>query len=247
MFDIEYLGSIILSLLSVLLILPLHELAHGFVAYKLGDPTAKNLGRLTLNPIKHLDPLGALSLVLLRVGWAKPVPINTRYFKKPKRDMALVALAGPLSNLILAFLLVPLWLALKNLYVSTYIDTSILSRVLYTLINFVGTLHIISISLAIFNLIPIPPLDGSRILSAFLSTKANMWIYKNERKIHLALLIWLFAGNVLQNFLLSIPILSRNPIIIFIANLLSLSDLLGIVSQYLSDAMFTLWSLIPIF
>ncbi len=247
MLDIEYLGSLILSLLSVLLILPLHELAHGFVAYKLGDPTAKNLGRLTLNPIKHLDPIGALSLVLLRVGWAKPVPINTRYFKKPKRDMALVALAGPLTNLILAFLLVPLWLGLRNLYISTYVDASFLSRVLYTLINFIGILHIINISLAIFNLIPIPPLDGSRILSAFLPVKANMWIYKNERKIHLALLIWLFAGSVIQNVLLSLPLISRNPILSFIAKFLSLSDLLGILSQYLSDAMFAFWSLIPIF
>lgn len=247
MLDIEYISSLILSLLSVLLILPLHELAHGFVAYKLGDPTAKNLGRLTLNPIKHLDPLGALSLVFLRVGWAKPVPINTRYFKKPKRDMALVALAGPLSNLILAFLLVPLWLGLRNLYVSTYVDASLLSRVLYTLINFIGILHSINISLAIFNLIPIPPLDGSRILSAFLPTKANMWIYRNERKIYFALLIWLFAGSLMQNVLLSFPLVSRNPILSFVAKILSLSDLLGILSQYLSDAMFSLWSLIPIF
>lgn len=247
MLDIEYIGTLIMSVLSVLLVLPLHELAHGFVAYKLGDPTARSLGRLTLNPIKHLDPIGALSLVFLRVGWAKPVPINPRYFKKPKRDMALVALAGPLSNILLAFLLAPIWLLLLNLYISTYVEASLLSKLLYTLLDFVGILHIINISLALFNLIPIPPLDGSRILSAFLPDKANMWIYRNERRIHLFLLIWLFGGNIIENLLLSFPIISRNPILSFIANFLSISDLLGDAATFLSDAMFSLWSLIPIF
>ncbi len=247
MLDIEYIGSLIMSLLSVLLVLPLHELAHGYIAYKLGDPTAKSLGRLTLNPIKHLDPIGALSLIFFRVGWARPVPINPRYFKKPRRDMALVALAGPLSNLILAFLLVPAWLGLRNLFIATYVSGAFLSRFLSVIIDFIGILHIINLSLAIFNLIPIPPLDGSRILSALLPPKANMWIYRNERKIYIFLLGWLFAGRFVQNVLLSFPLVSRNPILSFVAKILSLSDILGGAAQFLSDLMFSLWSLIPIF
>ena len=98
-----YLISMLLALPIVLLSLSLHETAHGFVAWRLGDPTARNLGRLTLNPIKHLDPLGFLCMLLAGFGWANPVPINSRYFKKPRRDIALCSLAGPLSNLLLAF------------------------------------------------------------------------------------------------------------------------------------------------
>ena len=94
----------LLMLPAILLSLSLHEAAHGYVAYKLGDPTARNLGRLTLNPLKHINLIGFLSMLFFRVGWANPVPINTRYFKKPKRDMALTALAGPLSNLCLAII-----------------------------------------------------------------------------------------------------------------------------------------------
>ena len=97
-------AMVVLSLPVIILALSVHETAHGFVAYKLGDPTAANLGRLTLNPLKHINPLGFLSMLFFRVGWANPVPINTRYFKKPKRDMALTALAGPLSNLCLAII-----------------------------------------------------------------------------------------------------------------------------------------------
>ena len=94
----------VLSALAVLLILTLHEYAHALTAYKLGDPTAKNMGRLTLNPIKHLDPFGAICMIFFHFGWAKPVPINARYFKNPKRDFALTARAGPLSNMFFAFI-----------------------------------------------------------------------------------------------------------------------------------------------
>jgi Zn-dependent protease len=100
----SYLISILLALPIVFLALSLHEAAHGFMALKLGDPTARNLGRITLNPIKHLDILGFLSMLLVGFGWANPVPVNSRNFKKPRRDMALTALAGPVSNLLLAFL-----------------------------------------------------------------------------------------------------------------------------------------------
>ena len=99
----QVLPQIALIAICVLFALTFHECAHGFIAYKLGDPTARNLGRLTLDPVKHLDPIGTLCMLLFGYGWAKPVPVNSRYFKKPKRDMALTAIAGPVSNLILSF------------------------------------------------------------------------------------------------------------------------------------------------
>ena len=102
MFDTDF-PTLILSVLAVIIALTVHEFSHGFIAYKLGDDTAKSLGRLTLNPLKHLDPIGALTMIFFRFGWAKPVPINPRNFKKPKRDFALTAVAGPMSNIILAF------------------------------------------------------------------------------------------------------------------------------------------------
>ena len=95
--------EILIRVPIVLICLVVHEVSHGYMAMKLGDPTARNLGRLTLNPLKHLDPIGAICMLFFRFGWAKPVPINTRYFKKPRRDMALTALAGPVSNFIMAF------------------------------------------------------------------------------------------------------------------------------------------------
>ena len=98
----EYIISMLLSLPIILLVISVHETAHGYVASKLGDPTAKSLGRLTLNPLKHIDPIGFICMILCGFGWAKPVPINTRYFKKPRRDMALTGAAGPVSNLLMA-------------------------------------------------------------------------------------------------------------------------------------------------
>jgi Zn-dependent protease len=100
-FSTDWLISILLTIPGVLLALSVHECAHGWMSYQLGDPTARNLGRLTLNPIKHIDPIGFLCMVFFRFGWAKPVPVNARYYKKPRRDMALVAAAGPLSNVIM--------------------------------------------------------------------------------------------------------------------------------------------------
>ena len=114
----SYLVALLLSLPVVLLSLSLHECAHGYVAYKCGDPTARNMGRLSLNPMRHLDPVGFGCMLLVGFGWANPVPVNTRYFRKPKRDMALTALAGPLANLSLAFLAVPCYLGLLNLLYS---------------------------------------------------------------------------------------------------------------------------------
>ena len=247
MIDTEYLISIVLSALAVLITLPIHELAHGYIAYKLGDPTAKNLGRLTLNPIKHLDPVGAICLVFLRFGWAKPVPIDPRNLKNPKRDFALVALAGPVINVIIAFLSLPIWLLVRNLYVATYLNGAFLTRFLMLSLNFLSAFHYINLGLAIFNLLPIPPLDGSRILCALLPDKANVWVYRHERNIYIALLVWLIGGSFVSNALLSMPIVAANPVFSSLATYISLSNILGSLSSLISDAMFSFWELIPLF
>lgn len=184
---------IISSLMVIFLVMPLHEWAHGFVAYKLGDNTAKYQGRLTLNPLAHIDYMGAAMILLIGFGWAKPVPVDSRYFKKPKRDMALTALAGPVSNLLAAIvagllmnLFVLIIVQIKPEYRTLLDHGSVLIFISY-LINygnqfafmgyvllFFRYLMVINISLAVFNFIPIPPLDGSKILMAFLP---NKWIY----------------------------------------------------------------------
>ena len=181
------------SIPIVLIALTCHEFAHGYVAYKLGDPTARNLGRLTLNPLKHLDPIGALCMVLLRFGWARPVPITTRNFKKPKRDMALTAIAGPLANLVLSFF--------SLVIVCTLIAVSrrvllgdFAMRVLEQFLLFFYLSHLLNLSLCVFNLIPIPPLDGSRILSVVLPYKIYYSIMKYERYIMIGLMLALLLG-----------------------------------------------------
>ena len=238
--------TLVLSVLAVFIVLPIHELAHGYIAYKLGDNTARDLGRLTVNPLKHLDIIGALSLIFLHFGWAKPVPVNLRNLKKPKRDFALIAIAGPISNLLLAFLSVPLWLSLRLLFINTYIKGAFLTSFLNVLLNFIGIFHSINLGLAIFNLLPVPPLDGSRVLTAFLPDRANLWIIRNQNKIYIGLLVWLLLGEAFASVLLASP-LAMNPIFAVVANILSLSNLLGMVSSAISDLMFSLWTLIPAF
>lgn len=161
------LAIILLEIPIILISLSAHELAHGYVAYKCGDGTAKAFGRLTLNPIKHLDPVGALCMLIMGYGWAKPVPVNMRYLKKPRRDMALVALAGPLTNFLLAVLFALLRagiiVALSFIEVPSSADTVMF--VLFTLIQ-LGIL--LNLGLGIFNLIPLPPLDGANILMCLL-------------------------------------------------------------------------------
>ena len=235
----------ILAALATLITLAVHEYAHGYAAFRLGDPTAKNLGRLTLNPLKHLDPVGAICMVLFHFGWAKPVPINPRYFKKPKRDFALTALAGPATNLLLAFLSVPLYLLLYRVFSGVDFPTELSFRMAYFTLLFIQLFHLLNRRLAIFNLIPIPPLDGSRILHAVLPERLYFKLMRYERTIYLCLIVWLLAGGVVSNALLRLPVLGDSPVIRVIAEILSLSGLLGRAIGALSSLMFRLWELIP--
>ena len=189
----EFIISLLLSLPIVLFSLSLHETAHGFVAYKLGDPTAKNLGRLTLNPVKHLNPLGFLCMLLVGFGWANPVPINTRYFKNPKRDMALSALAGPLSNLLLAIVFAFL-LRLSYTALELVPITQATITVFDFLLTFLSLGISLNITLAVFNLIPCPPLDGSRIFFIFLPPNLYFKIMRYEHYLSLALMLALIVG-----------------------------------------------------
>lgn len=176
------------SLVVVFLILPFHEYAHGFVAYKLGDKTAKNSGRLTLNPIEHMDVLGSIGIILFGYGWAKPVPVNPLNFRNPKSGMALTALAGPVSNFLAAFVGCLLW-NIIYLFNGT-IDTTILS---YIKIFFAYYIQV-NIGIGVFNLIPVPPLDGSKILAYFLPDTVMYKFYMFQRQLSLILILILFSG-----------------------------------------------------
>ena len=184
---------ILSTLMTIFLILPLHECAHGFIAYKLGDDTAKREGRLTLNPLAHIDYLGALLMLLIGFGWAKPVPVNPRYFKNPKKGMALTALAGPVSNL-LASIAAGL---IKNLlvFVCYKCDWSTDGVMMYVF-AFFNFLMIMNIGLAVFNFIPVPPLDGSKILMAFLPDKAIFWLNQRTQMLSIGLFVLIMMGGL---------------------------------------------------
>ena len=191
--------SFLLSVPIIILILSVHEYAHGLVARKLGDPTAESLGRLTLNPMSHIDPLGFLMFLLFGIGYAKPVPINSRYFKKPKRDMALVGAAGPLANFAMALLFTLLLKLLYVVYPFLPIDSI---EWLYTALYYLQLLLIIAISynlaFMVFNLIPVPPLDGSRILYAFLPPKILFKVQRYERYFFYGILAFFLVCSFLD-------------------------------------------------
>ena len=174
-FDFSYLLSILLSVIPSLVCITLHELSHGAVAYLLGDDTAKRAGRLTLNPLRHLDLMGLVMMVVAHVGWAKPVPINMMNFKNPKRGMAISALAGPVSNVLITcvffFLYGLLYLPLSQSG----------SAAAGYLLDMVQLTAIISMGYAVFNLIPIPPLDGSKVLFSLVSDRAYYQLMRYER------------------------------------------------------------------
>ena len=159
--------GLILLLPPLLFALTFHEAAHGWMALRLGDPTAKLLGRLTLNPLAHLDPLGTLIFIIPpHIGWAKPVPVDVRYLKHPRRDMMWIALAGPVSNVILAFVF---GMVLRGMNAIGHDFTGPAER---ALVNMVAWSVVLNLSLAAFNMIPIFPLDGSKVLTGLLSPNA---------------------------------------------------------------------------
>ena len=193
--------SILVRAIVLFTAIPIHEAAHAYVADKLGDPTARYCGRLTLNPIAHFDLIGSMAMLFTGIGWAKPVPINPLNFKDTKKGMAISAAAGPISNLIVAA--ISLALSKILLYAGYGMGVNTVISTLYTVFN---SMCFINISLAIFNLIPIPPFDGSRIFNYFLPDKWYFKIMEYERYIFIGLFILLFTGildlplNVLTGF-----------------------------------------------
>lgn len=177
----------------VLFSLSFHELAHGFIAYKMGDSTAKSQGRLSLNPLAHLDPVGTLMLLIsmlsgFGIGWAKPVPIDTGNFRSPRKGFLLVSLAGPASNFLLAILFGS---------ILRFLGPAIFSNAIITTILAMGT--VMNLSLAVFNLIPIPPLDGSRIILYFLRGQAlNFWLQIERYRFVVIIAIIFLSGNILH-------------------------------------------------
>ncbi len=167
--------------------IPFHEAAHAFVSDKLGDPTARNLGRLSLNPMKHLDPWGFLAMMTIGIGWAKPVPVNPGYYKDRKVGMAITAAAGPLSNLLLAYV----FMILYKVFYFGLISAGMVNQA-----QAVGTFFVwvvlININLAVFNMLPIPPFDGSRIFGLVLPSKIYFKIQEYERYIFIGVFALLF-------------------------------------------------------
>ncbi len=188
-FDWNGLLSLLGRVAGVFLCLTVHETCHGLAAYALGDPTAKRMHRLSLNPLHHIDWLGLASMVICGFGWAKPVPVDMRYFKKPKTGMALTALAGPASNFLLAAIL----LFSASLTARHALAGPFAVWMFYFFLN----TAVLSIGLGLFNLIPIPPLDGSKVLFSFLPERAYHTLMRYERygMVILLLLVWLDVGS----------------------------------------------------
>ena len=187
--DFTQLWEMLIIVAASLLCITFHETCHGLVAYWMGDPTAKKQGRLSLNPLRHIDIMGLVMMAVCHFGWAKPVPVDMRNFRRPKAGMALTALAGPVSNLLLAMLL----LLGARITIAHYVDTAFCSG----LLNFLAMTAYMSVGLGLFNLIPISPLDGSKVLFAFLPDRAYMTLMRYEKygMAVLFVLVWLGVGN----------------------------------------------------
>ena len=170
---LSYIIDALYSLPGILVGLSFHEWGHAYAAYKRGDPTARNLGRMTVNPLAHIDPLGFLSLLILGFGWAKPVPVDPRYFKKPKQGMALTALAGPVSNFLLALVLL--------VGARIMVDHAAYSALNQGILDFLVSTAVLSIGLGLFNLVPIPPLDGAKVLFSLLPDRMYDTMLRYER------------------------------------------------------------------
>lgn len=184
--DFSYLLGLLSGVIPSLICITLHELSHGLVAYRLGDDTAKKAGRLTLNPLKHLDPIGLLMLLTVHFGWAKPVPVNMYKFKDPKRGMAITALAGPVSNVVITivFLILcgALFIPLQGSAVGEYI------------LDMLELTAYMSMGCAIFNILPVPPLDGSKVLFSILPDESYRTLMRYERYGGIVLMALVWSG-----------------------------------------------------
>ena len=191
------LTELLVTAAAAVLCICFHETCHGLAALWLGDPTAKRMGRLSLNPMKHIDPMGLVMLVVAKFGWAKPVPIDVRYFKNPRAGMALTALAGPLSNVFLSAVAAAGYTA--SMFYAIYFELTFLE----TLAEFFLIVFYLSAGLAVFNLLPIPPLDGSKVLFALIPEKAYWKLLRYERYGMIALMVLLLTGvlDIPLNFL----------------------------------------------
>lgn len=194
--------EIIWSIPAVLIAITFHEYAHGFAAYYYGDPTAKLAGRLTLNPIAHLDPIGTIMLIMFRIGWAKPVPVNYGNLRNPRKDMIKVSLAGPISNILIAFLFSIIY-RMNNIFLQNIIYSALgnMPNLVLTLIRgwiiFLQTGILINLVLAFFNLIPVPPLDGHHIAIGILPIKwAKIYSKINSTYGMLILLMLIWTGII---------------------------------------------------
>ncbi len=190
--DLTVLYRFLFRAVPALICVVFHEISHGYVSYRLGDETAKTQGRLSLNPLRHIDPLGLLMLIVVGFGWARPVSVNMYNFKNPKRDMAITALAGPVSNILLAFVLL-------------IIDRMLLSAFTFrtggfTIHTFITTTAQISVYLGVFNLIPIPPLDGSKVLFSILPNSLYNMLMRYER-YGMVLLIFLVLSRFFGDYI----------------------------------------------
>lgn len=172
----------LISLPGLLVAMVFHELAHGYTSYKLGDPTPKENGRLTLNPIAHIDPIGFLFLIIFKFGWAKPVPINPSYYKHRKKDTILVSVAGPITNLLIALLV-------SFIISRGFIKNEIILKIFVIMVWY-------NIMLGIFNLIPLPPLDGSKILASLLPLKYEAIFYKYEKYLSIILMLLIITNQI---------------------------------------------------
>ena len=186
-FDFSYLLGLVSGIIPSLICITLHELSHGLVAYKLGDDTAKRAGRLTLNPLKHLDPIGLLMMLTVHFGYAKPVPVNMYRFKDPKRGMALTALAGPVSNVLITIVFLLLYGALLP-----FLDGG--GAVGEYVLEMLELTAYISMGYAIFNMLPIPPLDGSKVIFSLLDESSYRSLMRYERYGSLILLALVWSG-----------------------------------------------------
>lgn len=184
----EQIKLLIYTAPATLLAISAHEFAHGLVSYWLGDPTPKRDGRLSLNPLHHLDLVGTICMLVFRFGWAKPVKVNPQYYKNPKQGMALTALAGPVMNLILAFLFLGIFVGLFHV---TEGSTEGMLGYLMLLSQYTA---IMNIGLGVFNLIPIPPLDGSKVLGIFLPQRTYFQLMRYERYGGLLMIVLLYTG-----------------------------------------------------